>query len=87
MGRAIGKGPISLLTDSIVCILSTQAGANLDFLGIALDPVKNNAPARDIRAVSTTESPVAVLVVPTNEELEIAQQSYEVLQDARQNHP
>ena len=56
---------------------------NLNFLGISLDPAKNDAPARDIRAISTTESPVSILVVPTNEELEIAQQSYEVLQSAQ----
>lgn len=53
---------------------------DLDFLNIALDPEKNRAPARDIRAVNTTDSAVQILVVPTNEELEIAQQSYEVLQ-------
>ncbi len=55
---------------------------HLDFLGIHLDPVENNAPARDasaIRAVNTPDSPVKILVVPTNEELEIARQSYAVL--------
>ena len=55
---------------------------HLDFLGIVLDPAKNSAPARAIRAVSTTDSPVAVLVVPTNEELEIARQSYAVLSES-----
>lgn len=52
---------------------------HLDFLGIVLDPAKNSATARAIRAVSTTDSPVTGLVVPTNEELEIARQSYAVL--------
>ncbi|GAB3643680.1 acetate/propionate family kinase [Spirosoma arcticum] len=52
---------------------------HLNFLGIVLDLTENSAPARTIRAVSTTDSRVTVLVVPTNEELEIAWQSYAVL--------
>lgn len=53
---------------------------HLDFLGIVLDSAKNSAPARTIRAVSTTDSPVTILVVPTNEEWAIARQSYDLLQ-------
>ena len=52
---------------------------DLDFLGISLDSEKNRVPGRAIRAVNTTDSPVKILIVPTNEELEIAQQSYAVL--------
>lgn len=52
---------------------------HLNFLGIDLDPARNNASARDIRAINTADSRVKILVVPTNEELEIARQSYEVL--------
>jgi acetate kinase len=49
--------------------------AGLDRLGIALDPARNEASARGTRRISTDDSPVAVLVVPTNEELEIARQT------------
>lgn len=56
---------------------------HLDFLGINLDPVKNDSLARDIRAVNRADSPVTILVVPTDEELEIAQQSYALVQVER----
>ncbi len=56
---------------------------DLNYLGIALDADKNQMPSRDLRAIHAADSRVAVLVVPTNEELQIARQSYEVL---RTNH-
>jgi acetate kinase len=49
---------------------------NLGYLGIRLDLEKNRATASGIRAIHAVDSRVAVLVVPTNEELEIAQQCY-----------
>jgi len=48
------------------------------FAGIHLDAARNEAPVRGIRVISTDESPVTVLVVPTDEELEIARQAYTV---------
>ena len=47
----------------------------LEFLGIAIDPDANAARADGPRTISPAGSPVAVLVVPTDEELEIAQQT------------
>ena len=44
------------------------------------DPARNEAPGRGIRQISTDASRVAVLVVPTDEEMEIARQT---LQAAR----
>ncbi|MFT3797069.1 acetate/propionate family kinase [Microbacterium sp.] len=52
--------------------------ATLGFAGVHLDPERNAARERGIRVVSTDDSPVTVLVVPTDEELEIARQSIEV---------
>lgn len=49
--------------------------STLGFAGIEIDPARNEAPGRDIRIISTDASDVAVLVVPTNEELEIARQT------------
>lgn len=54
--------------------------AGLVGLGIQLDGTRNVSPGRDARRISTEESPIAVLVVPTNEELEIARQSLAVVQ-------
>ena len=51
----------------------------LGHLGIHVDPARNEAASRVARRVSPDDSPVAVLVVPTNEELEIARQTAAVL--------
>ena len=50
----------------------------LGFAGIAIDPERNEARGRGIRRISTDDSAVTVLVVPTNEELEIARQTLQV---------
>ena len=54
-----------------------RAGAvqGLGFLGIELDPDANAARADGPRSISAAGSPVAVLVIPTDEELEIARQT------------
>ncbi len=53
----------------------------MDFLGINLDKDKNNIRSKEIREINTDSSKVKVLIVPTNEELEIAKQSYRLLKD------
>lgn len=53
---------------------------NLEFLGIHFDAAANRAEGSGIRSISMAESPVQVLIVPTNEELEIVQQCYGLLQ-------
>ncbi len=47
----------------------------LEGLGIVLDPERNAVGSREARIISTDDSRVTVLVVPTNEELEIARQT------------
>lgn len=49
----------------------------LAFLGVALDEAANNAPSKDERRISSGS--VGVWVIPTNEELEIARATWEVL--------
>lgn len=49
--------------------------ANLEPMGIELDDSRNQSGERGMRRISTDESPVAVLVIPTNEEVEIARQT------------
>lgn len=46
----------------------------LTHLGIDIDPVLNGLPTNGLRAIQRGNLPVKVLVVPTNEELEIARQ-------------
>ena len=54
-----------------------RAGAvrGLEFLGVAIDQEANAARGDTARVISPPNSPVAVLVVPTDEELEIARQT------------
>jgi acetate kinase len=51
----------------------------LDFLNLHLDTNLNNQSSKEIRAINTTTSTVQALVIPTNEELEIALQCYTLL--------
>ena len=50
----------------------------LGFAGVVLDPDRNATPERGIRVISADASAVTVLVVPTDEELEIARQTLDV---------
>ena len=47
-------------------------GEGLAVLGITLDTVSNTVRSKEPRAISTKDSSVAVLVIPTNEELQMA---------------
>jgi acetate kinase len=48
-------------------------------LGIEIDEERNSQSAKGARRISTDSSPVAVLVVPTNEELAIARDCLSVV--------
>ena len=48
--------------------------ANLDQLGGRLDPEKNEAPQAEEAVISAEDSPVKVIVIPTNEELVVARE-------------
>ena len=67
-----GIGENSNVLRALVC-------EDMDMLGIELDEVKNTAQSGDIRTIDTGKLNVRILVVPTNEELEIARQSYDLL--------
>ncbi len=59
-------------------LVRARALAGLEELGIEVDPARNEltgAAAQGARRISTDDSRAAVLVVPTNEELEIARQA------------
>jgi acetate kinase len=56
-------------------LLRRRVLAGLEHLGIEVDPDRNDLSSHDARRISTDSSRVAVLVIPTNEELEIARQS------------
>jgi acetate kinase len=54
---------------------------DLDYLGIILDKEKNNIRPDKLTEINTDTSKVKILVIPTNEELEIAKQSVDLFED------
>lgn len=67
-----GIGENSDLIRKLVC-------TDLDFLGIKLDEEKNQVRAKELTEINTEDSKVKVLIIPTNEEVEIAQQAMELI--------
>jgi len=55
----------------------------LEFLGVYLDPARNAAHTGQEGIISTDDSPVAVVVVRTNEELVVAREAYALLSRSR----
>ena len=54
---------------------------DLDYLGIILDKEKNNIRPDKLTEINTDTSKVKILVIPTNEELEIAKQSVDLFEN------
>ncbi len=67
-----GIGENSSYMRELVC-------GHLDYLGITLDQEKNQLRSKEIMEIQKEGNPVKVLVIPTNEELEIAKQTYKLL--------
>lgn len=65
-----GIGENSTTIRKLVC-------TEMNFFGVDLDHGKNELSSKNIREINTDTSRVKILVVPTNEELEIAKQAYE----------
>lgn len=53
--------------------------SDLSYLGIVLDTDLNNKKTKEVTAIEATTSLVKILIIPTNEELEIAKQCYSLL--------
>jgi acetate kinase len=67
-----GIGENSNVIRALVC-------EEMDFLGLQLDENKNNVRSNQLREINTVTSRTKILVIPTNEELEIAKQTYELV--------
>ncbi|MEX6626313.1 acetate/propionate family kinase [Tenacibaculum salmonis] len=67
-----GIGENSVLIRKLVC-------NDMEFFGIALDEDKNDIRAKKLTEIHKENSKVKILVIPTNEELEIAKQSYDLV--------
>ena len=69
-----GIGENSSTLRNLVC-------TDMDYLGITLDPAKNESKSSNLREIGSTNAKVKILVVPTNEELEIAKQAFGLSQN------
>ncbi|MBL4939975.1 MAG: acetate kinase [Lutibacter sp.] len=67
-----GIGENSDVIRKLVC-------ANMEYLGIELDEEKNTIRAKQITEIHLENSKTKILIVPTNEEVEIAKQSFELI--------
>ena len=67
-----GIGENSSYIRKLVC-------TDMEYFDIALDASKNEIRSKEIREINTDDSPTKILVVPTNEEVEIAKQVFELL--------
>lgn len=52
---------------------------DMDYFGIELDEAKNYMRSKEIREISTSNAKTKILVIPTNGEIEIANQVYDLL--------
>jgi acetate kinase len=60
-------------------IIRKMCCEGLERLGISIDAGKNDSPSSETREINQSAAPVKVLVIPTNEELEIAIQTVETI--------
>lgn len=67
-----GIGENSSYIRKLVC-------TDMDYFGIELDDAKNNIRSKTIREINTKNSKTKILIIPTNEEEEIAKQVHELL--------
>jgi acetate kinase len=58
----------------------------LNRLGIIIDSKRNQMVEKGEREISTPESPVKILVIPTNEELRIAQETEKIINEKNLEH-
>ena len=64
-------------------LIRARSCQGLAHLGIAVDPDKNNRKSKEAFEIQTRGSTVKILVIPTNEELEIAEQTVACIESNR----
>ncbi len=60
-------------------LMRQLCSSKLEYLGIQMDEEKNNRRLKVLHEINKEDSRVKILVIPTNEELEIATQCYQLL--------
>lgn len=69
-----GIGENSVVIRNLVC-------KDMEFFGIKLDEKRNKIRVNEMRSIEADDSKVNIFVIPTNEELEIAQQTFELISE------
>jgi acetate kinase len=67
-----GIGENSSYIRKLVC-------TDMEYFGLELDDVKNEIRSKEMREINTANSKTKIMVIPTNEEMEIANQVYALL--------
>jgi acetate kinase len=67
-----GIGENSSYIRKLVC-------TDMEYFGLELDDAKNEVRSKEMREINTINSKTKIMVIPTNEEIEIAKQVYELL--------
>ncbi|WP_448003640.1 acetate/propionate family kinase [Agromyces bauzanensis] len=78
----LGRVDVIVFTAGVgenAAVVRERSLAGLEAFGVELDPARNAERGSRARRISSDASRTAVLVVPTNEELEIARQTLEVV--------
>jgi acetate kinase len=65
------------------CRVRAGVCQGMEFLGLWLDPAKNQAVGAEDRVISPSDSPVGIAVIFTNEELMVAQETVRVLAESQ----
>ena len=69
-----GIGENDSIVRSLVC-------KNMEYFGLKIDKEKNEKRGKEIREINIDGGNTKILVIPTNEELEIARQSFQLIQN------
>jgi acetate kinase len=64
-------------------VVRSKSCEGMSALGLKLDPAKNQPRGEGVRELQMDDGPVKILVIPTNEELEIAEQTVTCLKNIR----
>jgi acetate kinase len=67
-----GIGENSSYIRKLVC-------TDMEYFGMELDEAKNEIRSKEMREINTAHSKTKIMVIPTNEEMEIANQVYDLL--------
>ncbi len=67
-----GVGENSIPLRKMIC-------EDMSFFGIEIDETKNDIKARELTEIQSDNSKVKILIIPTDEEVEIAKQSYDLI--------